>query len=186
LDSIIWELNENNKEYNIKSLIKNSYNNEYNYYNNAFISNSNDIESFFNNLNINESFANDSYKYNEYNNKSFVCNSNSSSLNKDYKNLNNKLKKSHSKILNKSASYYSLNDSINYLKDSMIIKDKNDAKMIKNWISPNNNIYFKLLYRATRDRDSHNNFYSKCNEAPNIAFIKINDGRIIGGYTTVP
>ena len=68
----------------------------------------------------------------------------------------------------------------------MIIKDKNDAKMIKNWISPNKNISFKLLYRATRDGDSHDNFYSKCNEAPNIAFIKINDGRIIGGYTTVP
>ena len=68
----------------------------------------------------------------------------------------------------------------------MIIKDKNDAKMIKNWVSPNKNISFKLLYRATMDGDSHDNFYSKCNEAPNIAFIKINDGRIIGGYTTVP
>ena len=186
LDSIIWELNENNKEYNNKSLLKNSINNEYNNYNNTFTSNLKDKESIFDNLNINELFENDSYKYNEYNNKSFVCNSNTSSLNEDYINLKNKFKKSHSKILNKSASYYSINDSINYLKDSMIIKDKNDAKMIKNWISPYNNISFKLLYRATRDGDSHDNFYSKCNEAPNIAFIKINDGRIIGGYTTVP
>ena len=189
LDSILWELNENNKDYNNKSLIKNLFYNEYNSYNNAFTSNLNDKESSFNNLNINELYESDSYKYNEYNNKSLVYNSNSSSLSslfEDYKNPKNKLKKSHSKILNKLASYYSIYDSINYLEDSMIIKDKNDAKMIKNWISPNKNISFKLLYRATRDGDSHDNFYSKCNEAPNIAFIKINDGRIIGGYTTVP
>ena len=50
----------------------------------------NDIESSFNNLNINELFESDSYKYNEYNNKSFVCNSKESFLNEDYNNLKNK------------------------------------------------------------------------------------------------
>ena len=82
---------------------------------------------------------------------------------------------------------YNDNNNIkNYLEDSLIIKNKNDASLIKNWISPNNEITFKLLYRATRDGDSYINFHSKCNEAPNITLIKINDGKIIGGYTTIP
>ena len=63
----------------------------------------------------------------------------------------------------------------------MIIKDECNAKMIKNWIEPNKKIKFTLLYRATRDGDSYDEFHSKCNDAPNISFIKINEGRIIGG-----
>ena len=83
---------------------------------------------------------------------------------------------------NNSANY----NKENYLEDSLIIQDKNDSKIIKNWISPNKEIAFKLLYRATRDGDSYKDFHSKCNDAPNISFIKTNDGKIIGGYTTIP
>ena len=53
--------------------------------------------------------------------------------------------------------------------------------MIKNWINSNKDIHFQLLYRATRDGDSYNNFISKCNDAPNISLIKLDNGRIIGG-----
>jgi len=79
-----------------------------------------------------------------------------------------------------------IESNINYFKDSLIIKDKNDSKMIKNWIDSNRDIYFQLLYRATRDGDSFNNFHSKCNDAPNISLIKLENGMIIGGYTTIP
>ena len=79
-----------------------------------------------------------------------------------------------------------IENNINYFKDSLIIKDKNDSNMIKNWINSNKDIFFQLLYRATRDGDSYDNFHSKCNDAPNISLIKLDNGRIIGGYTTIP
>jgi hypothetical protein len=49
-----------------------------------------------------------------------------------------------------------------YFKDSLILKDKDNMEMIKNWISPDSEICFKLLYRATRDGDSYDDFHSKC------------------------
>ena len=74
----------------------------------------------------------------------------------------------------------------NYFKDSLILTDKNDKELIKNWIQPNGNIYTDLLYRATRDGDSYFDFHSKCDEyAPNISLIKLESGIIIGGYTTI-
>ena len=63
----------------------------------------------------------------------------------------------------------------------------NEILMIKNWINPKEKIYFDLIYRATKDGDSSENFHSKCiNQAPTISIIKLDNGRIIGGYTTIP
>lgn len=74
----------------------------------------------------------------------------------------------------------------NYFEDSLILTEKKDKEMIKNWIQPNGNIYLELLYRATRDGDSYNDFHSKCDkEVPNISLIKLDNGIIIGGYTTI-
>ena len=50
-----------------------------------------------------------------------------------------------------------------YFKDSFIINDKENSNN-KNWISSNNDISFKLLYRATRDGDSYKDFHNKCND----------------------
>ncbi len=71
--------------------------------------------------------------------------------------------------------------------DSMIIKNENIAKMLKNWINPNNDINFELLYKATRDGDSINDFHLKCgNNSPTICIIIRDSGEMIGGYTTIP
>ena len=71
--------------------------------------------------------------------------------------------------------------------DSLIIKDKHIVKMLKNWISPNDIINFELLFRATRHGDSSNAFHLKCdNNSPTISIIKTENGKIIGGYTTIP
>ena len=71
--------------------------------------------------------------------------------------------------------------------DSLIIKEEKNITMLKNWINPNNSINFELLYRATRDGDSLNDFHLKCdNESPTITIIKTENGKIIGGYTKIP
>ena len=69
----------------------------------------------------------------------------------------------------------------------MIIKNENISKMLKNWINPNNDINFELLYKATRDGDSINDFHLKCgNNSPTICIIITDTGKMIGGYTTIP
>jgi len=90
-------------------------------------------------------------------------------------------------IYNEITNINSTNDNeTKYLNDSKIIRDGSSSKMIKNWIAPDKNVNFTLLYRATRDGDSYSDFHSKCKDAPNISFIKLDNGRIIGGYTTIP
>ena len=59
--------------------------------------------------------------------------------------------------------------------------------MIKIWIELNKNFYLELIYRVTRDGDSASDFHLKCdNKGPTISIIKTENGRIIGGYTTIP
>jgi hypothetical protein len=55
-------------------------------------------------------------------------------------------------IYNEITNINSKNDNeTNYLNDSKIIRDGSYSKMIKNWIAPDKNVNFTLLYRATRD-----------------------------------
>ena len=71
--------------------------------------------------------------------------------------------------------------------NSIILKESNKEaefmKQLKEWIS------FKkveLLFRASRDALTHNNFYSKCNDqGPTIVLIKNKKGNIFGGYASV-
>ena len=114
-------------------------------------------------------------KYNEMKNKNNDLIKNEEELMKKI----NELIKNKQEVVQK-------NNNIEDSLDSLIIKNKNDIKLIKNWINPNKEFTFKLLYRATRDGDSYNDFHSKCKDAPNISFIKTNEDIIIGGYTTIP
>ena len=61
---------------------------------------------------------------------------------------------------------------INYsklLNDSLIIKTKLDEDLINSWIAPNKNISYKLIYRASRDGDTENDFHRNCdNKAPTL------------------
>ena len=54
---------------------------------------------------------------------------------------------------------------ISLLENSSILK-KEDIQMIKNWINPNRNISFKLIYKATRDGDEPKDFHRLCDEIP--------------------
>lgn len=55
---------------------------------------------------------------------------------------------------------------------------------IKNWINPNQQINFKLLYRMPRDGESIRTFHNLCdNQGPTVSLYLLKDGNIIGGYT---
>ena len=55
------------------------------------------------------------------------------------------------------------NKSINKLiNDSLILTKEEENNLIDSWISPNKNIEYKLLYRATRDGDKVEDFHKRC------------------------
>ena len=106
------------------------------------------------------------------------------------KNLNNIFE-----IINKNYNY----DKIVKIKIPKIINDnlydnfkclnfvnKDEYELLYNWFdNNNNNIKFKLLYKATKDGDSPDSFHNNCdNKGPTITFIKTDKGRI-GGYTSI-
>ena len=58
-------------------------------------------------------------------------------------------------------------------------------KCLKNWINPNLKIKAELLYRLTRDGNEYQTFHNLCdNKGNTITLFKLNDGNILGGYTT--
>ena len=77
---------------------------------------------------------------------------------------------------------------INDLSDSDIIL-LDERKSIIKMINPSsdlNTYNFKLIFKASKDGDSPNAFHSLCdNKGPTIIFIKINNGKRIGGYTSI-
>ena len=80
------------------------------------------------------------------------------------------------------------NYNVSIFKDSNICKDikKYDfiLKTIENKCSNIKDL--KLIYRATRDGDSFDNFFNKCNEIENIILlIKSDNNSIFGGFTIV-
>ena len=71
------------------------------------------------------------------------------------------------------------------LKNSSIVK-LDEIDLIKNWISPNKNIYFKLIYQATKDGDKISQMQEKIdNKGENIIFCYIENGCRYGGYTSL-
>ena len=71
------------------------------------------------------------------------------------------------------------------LKNSLIVKS-DEIDIIKNWISPKKNIYFKLLYQATKDGDKISQMQEKINnKGENIIFCYIENGCRYGGYTSL-
>ena len=70
--------------------------------------------------------------------------------------------------------------------DSLIVSKKEDVQLLKEWISPYKKISFNLIYRATRDGDTTNDFHKMCDDkSPTICIMKTPKGFIFGGYTTV-
>jgi len=70
----------------------------------------------------------------------------------------------------------------------LLNKEYNNYKFILNEIENRNSKIkeLKLIYRATRDGDSINNFFKKCNEIQNIILlIKTHNNTRFGGYTKI-
>ncbi len=70
--------------------------------------------------------------------------------------------------------------------NSLVIKDNEKYNMtIKNWINPNLPIKAELLYRLSRDGNEYKTFHNLCdNKGNTLTIFKLNDGNILGGYTT--
>jgi len=73
-----------------------------------------------------------------------------------------------------------------YLNISEILKSE-EIPILIDWINtsqfyPNS---FKLLYRASEDGKSYNDFHNKCdNKGPTVSFIRTTNGNRFGGFTT--
>ena len=78
---------------------------------------------------------------------------------------------------------------INLKIDSNIIKKIEEIEFIKNRIQniqkfKNKNIYFNLLFQATKDGENSSDFHKKCDGIQDLLiFIRTTKGEIFGGYT---
>ena len=71
----------------------------------------------------------------------------------------------------------------NDILNSDIINEE-DKKTINNWINLNNDKKIKLLYKASRDGDSYQDFYRLCeNKGPTITIALSTKGYKFGGFT---
>ena len=69
---------------------------------------------------------------------------------------------------------------------SNIIKNDEDIKMISDWIKPNSNISYKLLFKVSRDGDRISTFTEKVSgKSPTLIIIQSKSGNKFGGYTSV-
>ena len=80
-------------------------------------------------------------------------------------------------------------NNLSIIKDSKIFSNINQVQFIEKGILKsdmlkNKKISFKLIYQATRDRDSISDFYNKCNGITHVLLILMTDKALIfGGYT---
>ena len=70
--------------------------------------------------------------------------------------------------------------------DSIVLGDNEKYNInLKNWINPNMKIKAELLYRLSRDGNEFQTFHNLCdNKGITLLLVKLNDGYILGGYTT--
>ena len=78
----------------------------------------------------------------------------------------------------------SLSNLVNYSK--IIPNDYEKAKIIKNWINPNKNSIFNLLFRKSRDGSNGKDFHRFCdNKGPTLVLVETEKGYKFGGYTPI-
>jgi len=67
-----------------------------------------------------------------------------------------------------------------------IIKNNSEAEIILKWICPNNERRVKLLYKATPEENTNDDFHRKCdNKGATVTIIETTKGRRFGGYTSL-
>ena len=102
------------------------------------------------------------------------------SLQKENAALKTKIESIESEKNNKNKYYYNLFQGTKILKND-------EKKAIAKWIKPYHNLKFRLLYQATRDGYTSDNFHSKCdNKGPTVFIIVSTNGRRFGGFTSSP
>ena len=70
--------------------------------------------------------------------------------------------------------------------ENTIIKNKEEANKILKWVCPNNERRVKLLYKATIEENTRDDFHRKCqNKGATITLIETTKGRRFGGYTSL-
>ena len=70
--------------------------------------------------------------------------------------------------------------------ENTIIKNKEEANKILKWICPNNERKVKLLYKATPEENTNDDFHRKCdNKGATVTLIETTKGRRFGGYTSL-
>ena len=73
----------------------------------------------------------------------------------------------------------------NVLQKSKIVENKEQIKLLKEWLPYKNKeeIKCKLIYEAKKDGDSAKNFHALCdNKGPTLTFISTSDNKKIGGF----
>ena len=69
---------------------------------------------------------------------------------------------------------------------NIIPNDSNKVKELREWINPNKEIKFKLLFRKSRDGSYGNDFHKYYDkQGPTLTLIHTNKGKIFGGYTPI-
>ena len=70
--------------------------------------------------------------------------------------------------------------------ENTIIKNKDEAIKILKWVCPNNERTVKLLYKATPEENTRDDFHRKCdNKGATVTLIETTKGRRFGGYTSL-
>ena len=69
---------------------------------------------------------------------------------------------------------------------NIIPNDYNKVKELREWINPNKEIKFKLLFNKSRDGSYGNDFHKYYDKkGPTLTLIHTNKGKIFGGYTPI-
>ena len=70
--------------------------------------------------------------------------------------------------------------------ENTIIKNNSEAVKILKWICPNNERRVKLLYKATPEENTRDDFHRKCdNKGATVTIIETTKGKRFGGYTSL-
>ena len=101
--------------------------------------------------------------------------------NKEIKERLSELEKKVNKLLNEKESKDVLKGF-----ENTIIKNKDQANKILKWVCPNNERKVKLLYKATSEENTRDDFHRKCdNKEATVTLFETTKGRRFGGYTSL-
>ena len=109
---------------------------------------------------------------------------------KNYEKENKELKERLNKIENDLLPYRKEKEKLETIKNENLLKESTilsyeQKQIVSNWILPNSEKRFTLLYKLTKDGSNCSDFHNKCDKkGPTLVIIQSNTGYKFGGYTT--